>query len=745
MSEKIFEDAKKLIDPDIYLFLYNLLKYITFKGDSKPPEILESFLKEINKQLEIKEIEINYDCDINNLINIYEFIRTQNLVFASEIFENLLIMVLSKALKIDRSEFFGKYIYNNFYFLKPEIDSNKDSKKSNEKKLSDWFIKNKPNHLLDNKKIDEILNDDLFLIDFFNSNNDKNKEQQILKHKILHLLFYIFVNRYIKTHFIYTDKISQNDTNFSYYSSMYSNISQRFGSELNMVPKNDFLTSIKGLITSAYIYYQNKHSPLMKFEKSEELVDMPYTYELSEAGVNGLNADIILRPIRVEPRIEDVELNKNNFDFFFFLELTKALIFNRNIKKISFKASIIKPIYLINFFCDLNLFQIDNIETIDISLNYLKSDADEPLAKLISIFKGLKTLNLSSNDLKSGAASLFAQLKELYRKNKTKLETLYLVNCKLDDIAFYELGELLKSKYCKLKNLYLNKNIIPSNANFLKALKKNRSLKEINIYNCEIDSEQTDAIDRIINNTNLEVLYLNDNKIHNFNDYLRIISRNSLVKKEDELNFFSTPCLSNLNMNKIECFNKNAGKVSILNEYITKNTNLFCLDMSSVLLSKLDYEENNNFNYYIINNNSKKDNHQTDKECPQLFPYKYINEINSFKDSLMKKSDKYKKSERKLCINKVNLENSRKNFEEDDKKKFDELDQKLIEDIINDPLSRHHLFLMQKAIKLIDTNINIEKNQMMINKLISYLNFKRAEKNISECEKEIKEHRLIII
>ena len=111
MSEKIFEDAKKLIDPDIYLFLYNLLKYITFKGDSKPPEILESFLKEINKQLEIKEIEINYDCDINNLINIYEFIRTQNLVFASEIFENLLIMVLSKALKIDRSEFFGKYIY----------------------------------------------------------------------------------------------------------------------------------------------------------------------------------------------------------------------------------------------------------------------------------------------------------------------------------------------------------------------------------------------------------------------------------------------------------------------------------------------------------------------------------------------------------------------------------------------------------------------------------------------------------
>ena len=730
MSEKIFEDAKKLIDPDIYLFLYNLLKYITFKSvksDPKPPkilEILDDFLKEINKQLEIKEIKINYDCDINNLINIYEFIRTQNLVFASEIFENLLIMVLSKALKIDTSEFFGKYIYNNLSFLRPETDSDKEPKKSNEIKLSDWFIKNKQNYLLDNKGIDTILNDDLFL----NANIDTNKENQILKNKILHLLFYIFVNRYIKSHFTYIDEKSQDATNISFNTSMSTNMSQRMGPDFNKVPKIDYLTSMRGLFASAYIYYQNKHSPLMKFEKSEELVDMPYTYELSEAGVNDRNSDIILRPIRVEPRIEDVELNKNNFNFLFFLELTKVLIFNRRIKKISIKASTIKPLYLINFFSDLNLFQIDNIETLDISLNYLKSDADEPLAKLISIFKGLKTLNLSSNDLKSGAASLFAQLKELYRKNKTKLETLYLVNCKLDDIAFYELGELLKSKYCKLKNLYLNKNTLPSNVNFLKALKKNRSLKELNIYNCEIDSEQTDAIDRIISNTNLEVLYLNDNKIHNFNDYLRIISRNSLVKKEDDFNFSSIPCLSNLNMNKIECFNKNAGKVRILSEYITKNTNLFCLDMSSVLLSKLDFEENKNFKYYI---------NSTDKECLQLFPYKYNNEINSFKDWLMKKSDKYKRRERELCLNKVNLENSRKNFEEDDKKKFDELDQKLIEEIINDPLSKHHLFLIQKAIKLIETNINIEKNQIMINKLISYLNFKRAEKNISECEKEI--------
>jgi len=65
----------------------------------------------------------------------------------------------------------------------------------------------------------------------------------------------------------------------------------------------------------------------------------------------------------------------------------------------------------------------------------------------------------------------------------------------------------LKSKYCKLKCLCLNENKIPSNINIFKALKKNRTLEEIYFYGCGINSEKTDEIENLINNTNLQYLY----------------------------------------------------------------------------------------------------------------------------------------------------------------------------------------------------------------------------------------------
>ena len=47
---------------------------------------------------------------------------------------------------------------------------------------------------------------------------------------------------------------------------------------------------------------------------------------------NNLNLEIILRPIRIEPRIEDIELDKNCFGSEGILELYKAMIFNKSIK-----------------------------------------------------------------------------------------------------------------------------------------------------------------------------------------------------------------------------------------------------------------------------------------------------------------------------------------------------------------------------------------------------------------------------
>ena len=118
-----------------------------------------------------------------------------------------------------------------------------------------------------------------------------------------------------------------------------------------------------------------------------------------------------------------------------------------------------------------------------------KSDADKYLAKVISSLNKLKYLNLSYNNLQGGIAPFFITLKKLYREKKTKLETLILVKCILNNNDFYELGELLKSKYCQLKCLCISQNIIPSEINFFNSLKKNRSLKEIYLNNLNITNK----------------------------------------------------------------------------------------------------------------------------------------------------------------------------------------------------------------------------------------------------------------
>ena len=46
--------------------------------------------------------------------------------------------------------------------------------------------------------------------------------------------------------------------------------------------------------------------------------------------------------------------------------------------------------------------------------------------------------------------------------------------------------------------------------------------------------KRVDEIERIISNTNLQLLYLYKNKIHDFNQYIRIIYRNSMIKNQYE-------------------------------------------------------------------------------------------------------------------------------------------------------------------------------------------------------------------
>ena len=200
-----------------------------------------------------------------------------------------------------------------------------------------------------------------------------------------------------------------------------------------------------------------------------------------------------------------------------------------------------------------------------------------------------------------------------------------------------------------MKCLCLNENKIPSDVNFFKALKKNSSLEEIYFYGCGINSEKTDEIERLISNANLESLYLYTNKMHDFNQYIRIIYRTTLIKrinkKENGNNtYINNPTLYNLNLNNADCYNQNEEKLNIILEGI-KRTNLTVLDLSSVLKDASNEEHNINFKYY--------------------------NKVNKIIDYLSMKQEEYKEALGEFLIIESNKDKCNKNLE--DKKELIDL------------------------------------------------------------------------
>ena len=119
-QNEFFEHTKYILDPNIHKFLYVLIKYF-FMGKkimSRTKEKLAEFIDKLNIE-DFKIRLLNNDrCDINDFKTIFNFIKTQNKKFASEIFENIIIRVLSFAFITENEDFFGKYLYNDLEALK---------------------------------------------------------------------------------------------------------------------------------------------------------------------------------------------------------------------------------------------------------------------------------------------------------------------------------------------------------------------------------------------------------------------------------------------------------------------------------------------------------------------------------------------------------------------------------------------------------------------------------------------------
>ena len=325
-------NSKLLIDRNIYKFLFKLLYCIFIKSNrqEKIKNKLQDPIKKINRNLiRTHDNFITCEYSTNNLINIVKFVRQQNNLYASEIIENILIIIFSFAFKTGKENIFGIYLYSNISKLKDR----------NNEYFVNWFNPNMLNEDLSNLK--RLLRHDFSIEEF----NYRNKIQD---KPIFNFLSEIYLEKNIQ---INKDKIINNINRRIF--DMKRKINYIFDNEENnddeidddiYEQKNIPIPILRSLFISVYIYYQNKNSPLMQYTKEKnELQKMPFVYNLSEAEIENNNIRFVLSPVRIEPRIEEINISKNDLKENCFLELAKIFLFNsKSIKLINFHASMIK-------------------------------------------------------------------------------------------------------------------------------------------------------------------------------------------------------------------------------------------------------------------------------------------------------------------------------------------------------------------------------------------------------------------
>ena len=307
------------------------------------------------------------------------------------------------------------------------------------------------------------------------------------------------------------------------------------------------------------------------------------------------------------------------------LELGKTIVFNKKVKTINYSKNRLYSYFFEYFINGSKLFENNNVEEINFYNNFIKDDVEDYLCDILNKFRNLKSINLSTNKLCSGISKFLSHLKLLYRQKRTKIEKLNLNNCSLDKSSIYELSELLKSKNCILKCLYLNLNNINNDhvEPLLKSIKKNKYLKELYLGRNYIGNNSTNNICKIISKplNSLESLYIYLNEIKNQDNLLRIIARTKVVyaKEEDKQNIIidydENSILKNLDLSKNNIDMKNRKQIMLFKNLIN-DTYLSCLDYSLILDTPESHEKH------------KRNNSQMLKDEVQLL----INDINEIKN-----------------------------------------------------------------------------------------------------------------
>ena len=745
--QTICKNTKTIIDKQIFLFVFILFKRIFLVSpgnendkNDKINEKLKEWIKYINEKV-IKEEEkyINEEYSKENMKNIFALVIRQNKIYAPDIIESMLIYIFSMVFIADKDKTLNEYIFNNISDKFKNANNFEIGKMMDVTKIKQTEFKNINKLLIFDCSEDEraYRNGNYFKEEAVNS-EIFNILYNILSLKYKNIVRELkspnkqinYINRYIyklENLFIKSEE-SKTLLEPEYYElPMFVNefyYKDKFGVD-RKVP----IKMLRSFLISVFIYYVNKTSPLIKYieplhkeEKKKKLAYIPFEYNLEGAFVEEKFSNIIVSPAKFEPRITKLNFGKNVLKSAGLYELGKLLVINKNIKSVKLDHRNLKNLSLEYLKFAMRIHENNTLEELILINSPLTNQSGISLSKIITCFSGLKTLNLCDNNFKWGLSPFFVVLKKLYRKGKTKLENLKLNNCQLDNQSFYELGELLSSKYCKLKKLYLSTNNtdIINFSHFFKKLKKNNSITEIYLSKTLVDNNDIDEILRIISNAKIRYLYLNGVKIKNFIELLRIIYRTKIIKeKNDEYININESFLFNLDLSNNDVYFRTPNYIKLLTKVI-ENSSIQCLDFCHIIYG---------------NNPGRFDKEKANK--------KYINEVENLTKLLEDKKNKYIQNMSDINKRKVDIERN-KSLEEEEKFKELELDE-----IIKDDRAKFPLFLRQNANEIIKNKFNdindLNKKKEIAGKLIQYMTLKKSRYDLVRLEKKVEDHKLIII
>ena len=570
---------RKIINRNIYLFIYNLLKYIFIGEDKLRKNSLEKinlFIKIANRKIyhRIKKSSKNEKTTKNtkkltteyskeNFKNIISFLKQQNPIYVGDILDIILTQIFSFAMQFDHNESMSEKLFHRIK-TDSDVDLEKEDLIRVKKLINVDMFKDGKMKLNLYPPFDKIeISPFLYLLCYFYKKkfgviNKKERYNNYGKMKYIFNYYIDSVNNYfindiskkVNNNLLAeekTNKTNKSNINFNIYylkktlvkeiKNIIKQLDEKENNSITPTSKS-FKDMIRCFFYTLFVYNKIINNNLIKYSQpnnneKNKICNIPFSYDIDNSFLNGFNALMVTSPIKVIKNIKGVHFNQNILVDICLFEIGKASLFNKEIETLKYDRNKLRAYYCAYFTFTQRIFENYNIKEISISNNnYITEDIDILLCEIIKHFKNLEIINISNNELKSGIKNFCIELKKLYCVNKCKIEKLNFSNCILDNKSIYELSELLKCKKCKIKSLNLNKNNLKDALKFFTSIKKNKSLEELYVGESKINNNMIKKINKIISlHKNLEEFDLEKNFIKSLDQLTRIVYRSKVIKK----------------------------------------------------------------------------------------------------------------------------------------------------------------------------------------------------------------------